>query len=183
MQPRESVAPNVQHVSRRNCHTLREVISIGDRLSHWQMGGDGADDCYSRAPMRGAFQFVEPPRHPAPSDAGVKSDLAASLIFGGGDGVPASSNRMLTQLQAQEFLRPQLGMALIWQPLPWSGWSSCSEVIPMMTEIFLSHKRVNIENVREHVHVSKHMSQHSRNFQTRLDANKKAETTHALLLC
>jgi hypothetical protein len=99
MQPRESVAPNVQRVSRRNFHTLREVVSIGDRLSHWQMGGDGADDRYSGAPMRGAFQFVEPPRHPpSPSDAGVESDLAASLIFGGGDGVPASSNGMPTQL-------------------------------------------------------------------------------------
>jgi hypothetical protein len=48
MQPRKSVAPNVQRVSRWNCHTLREVVSIGDRLSHWQMGGDGE-------------RYVEPP--------------------------------------------------------------------------------------------------------------------------
>jgi hypothetical protein len=51
-----------------------------------------------------------------------------------------------------------------------------------MTETFLSQKRANIRNVREHVQVSKHMSQHCRNFQTRVDANKKPETTHVLLL-
>jgi hypothetical protein len=52
-----------------------------------------------------------------------------------------------------------------------------------MIETFLSQKRANIGNVREHVHVSKRMSQHCRNFQTRADANKKDETTHGLLLC
>jgi hypothetical protein len=52
----------------------------------------------------------------------------------------------------------------------------------MMIETFLSQKRANIVNMREHVQVSKHMSHQCRNFQTRVDANKKAETTHVLLL-
>jgi hypothetical protein len=52
----------------------------------------------------------------------------------------------------------------------------------MMTETFLPQKRANIGNVREHIQVSKRMRQHCRNFQTRADANKKAETTHVLLL-